>query len=1521
MRLLPLGLWVLAGCGAAPVAPALPDPLVLPATPEGRADACAARAATFPDDDTAQACYREAMTRLGRLPEAIDRLTRAREAQPDDARRWYFEVRARLIADPAGAADLAVQCQQRLPQAPWCQLAEGLAREYGGDLPGALDRVMGAAQALPYAPVLAIQGRLLLSAGRRDAAATQVERALALDDRSAEVLVSAALLAMVDRKQAQAEAHLDRAVALAPDAALPLLTRARVHFLVGDLVGAGVDLRAVLVADPGHVPAREALAQLLLQSGQTEAALVHLNLLVDQHPSRGDLMVQLGEALLARGNGERALGWADLALGNDGSDTDALSLRVRALIRTGAYDEAAALRERLYFHASNARYRLAVARAWGLAHQVTRAEAEFADAITAFPRDPEAWRAYAAWCVEGGRVGKAANVLRRGVEALPRAAALHADLSAIFEKNDHRDEARLAMAQAAKLAPDEPDHQDELARLEFLGRDVDTALLRWQRLLVQHPRADRARLRLSNAYRALGRLSEASAELSTLADLHPEDGTILGQLGEVLVEDARKTEAVPVLRNALARGGDARTLKPLLAAVLADTGAPDEATQAFRSALAEDPANRALRLTYAAFLERHADPGAAAVLYRAQLARDPADSDARARLRALGEVGDGPRWPAASIEPELAALAARVPEAEDASAVLRDERWVTVDADGVAELRHVRSVLIRRASAIEANQEALLGFHSAHEPTVVRGRTLTPDGQSVPLASQEVRNPNVGTALHGDARTLALRFAAVEPGAILDYEVITRRPHPDLHGVWWDGYILGNVEPTVRVLYSLDLPAGVTVQVAAPGMRKPTVHEAQGRRQLTWSREDLPGFNFTNADQVPAVYVSSLRSWRQVDAWYHGLYAEQARPTDTLRAQAKAITAGITDRRAQIAAIYAHVERTVGYLGIEFGIGAYQPRAAETTLATGRGDCKDMTALMAALLAALDIEAWPALVRPREQGPFVEEHPSPGQFSHVVLYVPDPKGDLWLDATAGLGTLGAIPAPLRGQPTLVVDGKGGRRMTLPLGTAATHRMNQHTTWRLTPLGTAQVDGAVEVTGDLAGALRQRLLAVDPAGRQALLLGPGYVLGGELTPETAGVGSLETPDRPLTLTAQVATTQVAQVGPAGLLRVVFQPGFMTEGPLPTLGPEAWFGGPRTFEHQLTLKVPPGYRFEWKPLKTRMTLGGARVTIDEQRTEGQTTLTSRLVLDHGPRDAAARLRLLAELRTTVAGLERDLILVPTHPPDPVHLMKAVAEQRPNDVHALIGYARALVEKNRPVEALEVLKRAVQLAPAQASGQALLAALQLDLGNRRAAVAPLQALSVMPDAEVPVFVMLASIHLEEGEAEAAVDALEAGLKRFPGEAELEHPYIMALARAGHGARAVTQAQRHAARDPSDVERQALLGDLAAEVGQPDVAERAYRAALALQASNSRVLNNLAWLLRDFPARLPEALALAQQATTLDAQSAAAWDTLAELHHRAGHAQEALAALERALALDPAERPRYEALRQKYAGPPRAP
>ncbi|MCB9545059.1 MAG: tetratricopeptide repeat protein [Myxococcales bacterium] len=1505
--------WVilLAGCGAAPPPP--PPPTPPPADAAGRAAACGER--LRPDDEAAHACYRDAMMRLRRLPEAVERLAADRRAHPEDERRWYLEVRARLLGDPRGAVEVARLCLERLPDAPWCGLALGLAQERGSDLASALAQVSQVVPRLDEAPALAALARLRLSAGQGKEAVDLVRRALGRDPASADVQVAAAWSALVEGDRLRAEAHIARALEAGPDGAGGLIARARLHLLVGDGPRASADLRAALAADPDHDPARETLADLLLEQGERGAALEHLNVLIDRQPRRGDLMVKLGMALLGLGNAERALGWADLALGLQPDDVEALGLRLRALIASGDHAAATKMRDRVFTGRQAARQQVLAARAWAAAGQGGRAESEFADAAARHREDAAVWRAYADWYHRTGRLGRAATILRKGIEAVPGDAGLHADLAAIFEEGEHPDQARSAMAEAARLAPEEPDHQDELARLEFLSRHVDEAIVRWESLLVRHPRADRARLRLSQAYRALRRYDEASEELRALLGWHPGDSALLGTLGQVLLEGSRPAKAIPVLRDALGRGGDSRTLKPLLASALAATGAHAEAQQTYEAALREDPANRALRLTYGRFLEVTADPEAAARVYRSQLARDPEDADAQARLTVLGLPGGAPRWPAAEGDPALAPLAARAPAApEQGATVLRDEHHVVVDGAGLASIRHVRTVLLQDAAAVERHATAILGFDAGHAPTILRARTLTPDGEDVPVGpeAQEIANPHAGTALHGDMRQLILRFPRVEPGAIVDYEVVTHRPNPELKGIWWDGYVLGNLEPTVAARYSLDLPADEPLKLGTTGLPAAAETRADGRRRLAWAVADLPGYTLTARERLPAVFVSNLKAWSAVDAWYHGLFADRARPTEALTEKARALTADAPDARARVAAIYRFVERSVAYLGIEFGIGAYQPRPAATTLATHKGDCKDMTALMVALLGGLGIEAHAALVRPRGQAPFMAEHVSPGQFSHVLLHVP--AGDLWLDATAGLGTLDAIPDALRGQTALIVDGKGGRLVDIPEGTAAASTIRQRDVFTLNPTGGGTLESALTLTGDPAGTARQRLLPLDAGGRDALLASPGYLLPDGRIPAAVSATGLDDPGVPLVLTARHPSPDLVALRVDGALVVSHDLRFFTDGPLPALGSEGWLAAPRTLEQRVVLVPPAGYRFEWAPLKANVKIADARLTVSEQRGAGRTEITARLVLPRGPRDAAAHQRLLAQLRHEVVALGQPLRMVPGPGFDAVAFLGAVVEERPDDPRLLANLGRALLDQDRPVEALPVLQRAEGLEPSDPAVQALLAAAYLALDNTRAAAAPLRALIARGDAEAPVYGMLATVLLRDGEAVAAIDVLEAGLARFPTDEPLQRAHILALGRGGQGARAVEAAERFAAREPDDASRHTLLGDVASEVGRPDVAERAYRRALALTPDDGRALNNLAWMLRGRPSARDEALALAKRAVAQEPLSDASWDTLAEVHFLLGDVAAAVAAIDRAIALNPRRADQYRARRARY-------
>jgi tetratricopeptide (TPR) repeat protein len=76
---------------------------------------------------------------------------------------------------------------------------------------------------------------------------------------------------------------------------------------------------------------------------------------------------------------------------------------------------------------------------------------------------------------------------------------------------------------------------------------------------------------------------------------------------------------------------------------------------------------------------------------------------------------------------------------------------------------------------------------------------------------------------------------------------------------------------------------------------------------------------------------------------------------------------------------------------------------------------------------------------------------------------------------------------------------------------------------------------------------------------------------------------------------------------------------------------------------------------------------------------------------------------------------------------------------------------------------------------------------------------------------------------------------------------------------------------------------------------------AALGRNETDATMLNGLAWSLATHDLELPDALKAAERAAQLEPKSTDVLDTVAEIHHRMGHRDQAIAIGKQALALDP--------------------
>jgi hypothetical protein len=108
----------------------------------------------------------------------------------------------------------------------------------------------------------------------------------------------------------------------------------------------------------------------------------------------------------------------------------------------------------------------------------------------------------------------------------------------------------------------------------------------------------------------------------------------------------------------------------------------------------------------------------------------------------------------------------------------------------------------------------------------------------------------------------------------------------------------------------------------------------------------------------------------------------------------------------------------IHYVGLDFGIGRYQPHQADDVLSNEYGDCKDKHTLLATLLKASGIEAWPVLIS--SSRPLDPDIPSPAQFDHLITIVPLQGKLVWMDSTAEIAPVGVLFASLRDKQALAV---------------------------------------------------------------------------------------------------------------------------------------------------------------------------------------------------------------------------------------------------------------------------------------------------------------------------------------------------------------------------------------------------------------------------------------------------------------------------------------------------------------------
>ncbi len=507
-----------------------------------------------------------------------------------------------------------------------------------------------------------------------------------------------------------------------------------------------------------------------------------------------------------------------------------------------------------------------------------------------------------------------------------------------------------------------------------------------------------------------------------------------------------------------------------------------------------------------------------------------------------------------------------------------------------------QSARLRIQSEAGVQQFGLLAFSYASGTGTLAidyVRVHKPDGSVIETPPDSIQDMTSQISreapLYSDIHEKHVAVKGLSAGDVLEYKIEETTTKPLAPGQFWTSYRFSHDAIVLDEEYEIDVPRARAIKIKSLAVQ-PVITDSGDRRLYVWHSSNLQEKDKTNEKREaieqawkasrgrqaePDVLMGSFTSWEEVGRWYGKLQEDRVKPTPEIIAKAAQLTKNATTTEAKTRALYDYVSTQFHYIGIDLGIGRYQPHSAAEVLANQYGDCKDKHTLLASLLAAVGIPAYPALIDASQE--VDQDVPSPGQFNHVITAVPSEGALIWLDSTTEVGPYQYLVPPLRGKHALVVwSDKAPALVSTPADLPYLTYQIFHMDGKLGTDGTFVGHARLTSRGDIEILLRIAFRSLPVQQWQDLTqrVSASEGFGGDVSEVTAS--SPEKTDEPFTLSYTYTRKKFGDWDDARTVSpepFISLPAPAEEENLP-LGP-SWLGPLADIDFNSSVELPPGY----------------------------------------------------------------------------------------------------------------------------------------------------------------------------------------------------------------------------------------------------------------------------------------------------------------------------------------------------------
>ncbi|WP_276368123.1 DUF3857 domain-containing transglutaminase family protein [Chryseolinea sp. H1M3-3] len=178
-------------------------------------------------------------------------------------------------------------------------------------------------------------------------------------------------------------------------------------------------------------------------------------------------------------------------------------------------------------------------------------------------------------------------------------------------------------------------------------------------------------------------------------------------------------------------------------------------------------------------------------------------------------------------------------------------------------------------------------------------------------------------------------------------------------------------------------------------------------------------------------YAGRMDTWDNVAKWIILLNKDRNILPEQTKKHIQNLTKNAKTTEEKVKILYEYLQSKTRYVGIQLGIGGYQPFEASVVDQTGYGDCKALSNYMVSMLREVGVKANYTLIRAGANEPGMNIAFPSLQFNHVVVAVPNQADTIWLECTSQTNPFGYAGDFTGDRYALMITDDGGRIVKTP----------------------------------------------------------------------------------------------------------------------------------------------------------------------------------------------------------------------------------------------------------------------------------------------------------------------------------------------------------------------------------------------------------------------------------------------------------------------------------------------------------